>query len=471
MSVLGKAILMVIPAVFAAWVAWRPAKDHPANPIRIRGIFRLINAAGRACEAFFHRPLVRLDPSPFEEELAAIKRAEHDLYGSPNTQSELAGLRALFNGFDSSGSLLSTVGRMIVLWRFRKKLQHRQQIIKYVENHPEVRSVSIRQPLIIAGLPRTGTSFLERLMATDPRTRAPIVWLMVSDPNPRPPTKEEIENFSDPRLQGVEKGYWKTSIISPDLRDMVIQYHEAEPRDVDEESRLMEDCMWNNTGATYVGEDDSYKQWILDEEQDKSYMYRYVKVWLQIQSSVYPPESHWILKTPAHTFFLPALVKEFPDANLVFTHRNPRSLVASASQLNTVAPMITMDYRKYDPKWHGERILNALKMAADSIVAFHKSGSEAAKRAIHVRYEDLVADPIGTVERIYDHFGYEVTDEFRSNMRHYLETNRQHKHGKPRYSLEQFGLSEEMIDEAFADYNRTFRQSSTVRPQRSAVSS
>lgn len=451
-------VVVVLLSALAVWLAWRPAKEHPDSPIRIRGIFRFVNFLGKAFYRVFGRPLLPLNPHLFEAKLQAIKQAEQELYGSPNTPSEFNGLSGLFAGFESPGALLSTLGRVRMLRTIRRGLNHRQQILTYVKNHPEVVQVPVERPLIITGLPRSGTTFLQRLMSTDPHTRSLPVWVMMSDPNPVPPTKEQIENLSDPRLEKVQKTYGIGGVISPDKEIIRRMSHAVQPTDIDEESNLMGDCLWHNTGATVAGEDDSYKRWILDDSQDKTYMYRYVKVWLQIQSSVYAPDSHWLLKTPAHAFFLSTLEKEFPDANLVFIHRNPCSVIPSACRLNQLTAVLTMDSAKFNPQWHGETILAALGAAAQRIVDFAHSRSDLAQRAFHVRYEELTADPMGTVEQIYTHFGYQMTPEFRENMRQHLEENRQHKFGKPDYSLEGFGLTEAKVNETFAAYNQAFRQ-------------
>jgi hypothetical protein len=92
------------------------------------------------------------------------------------------------------------------------------------------------------------------------------------------------------------------------------------------------------------------------------------------------------------------------------------------------------------------------------ILHFANSKSAVAQKAFHARYEELIADPVAFVERIYAHFGYEMTDEFRANMREYIAENRQHKHGKPSYSLEEFGLDKAQVETAFAAYNQAFRE-------------
>lgn len=458
MSTMKKVLLGGTPVILLSlWAAWRPGKDHPDSPARVRGIFRFVNAAGRAYDATSDHALLALDPEDFAQDLAELKLAEHDLYGSPNTLSEFNGLSALFRGFESPGSLVSTMGRILIKRKLRSRLRRRWQILDYVKRHPEVLEVQIPRPLVIAGLPRTGSTFLQRLLAVDPRARAPHIWEMAADPNPRPPTEDEVVNMTDPRIQQVEKSLQKVRVIAPDYTEVVDVYHEVKATTVDEEVNLMRDCIWNNIGITYIGEDDSYQEWVVDENEDKTYMYRYIKVWVQIMSSTYQPKSHWILKTPSHSFFLPTLEKEFPDANLVFIHRDPTSVIASACKLNLVAGSSRIDFHKFDAARHGERVLRSLKQATDLIRSFHQNGSPLAQRAFHIRYEDLLADPIGTVEKLYAHCGYEMTDEFRDNMARHLAQNRQHKHGKPQYSLEQFGLDKAKVQEAFAEYNKTFR--------------
>lgn len=453
-----RAGIVLLTGLIGSWIAWHPGRDHPDNPVKIRGFFRFINWAGKIYEGVRSRSLFRLDPAEFDQQLTALKTGEQEVYGSLNTPSEFHGLRALFQGLEAPGSLLSPLGKFFTRREVRNRLRHRQRVLDYVRQHPEILKEPVCRPLIIAGFPRSGSTFLQRLMATDPRARSPHLWEMRIDPSPRPPTEAEVANLSDPRIQQLQKAYKSISLISPDYFEVLNKYHETNATNIDEEVQLLRDCMWNNIGGTYVGEDDSYQRWIANEAEDKTYMYRYLRVWLQIMSSTYPPESHWVLKTPSHAYFLPTLAQEFPDANLVFTHRDPRSFVASACKLNLVAMAFRVDFNKLDPQRHGRRVLEFLKVAADLMRRFHHGNSEMSKRALHIQYEELVADPVGVVERIYAHFGYKMTEDFRANMKAHLSHNRQHKHGKPDYSLEHYGLNETKVNEAFAGYNQTFRQ-------------
>jgi hypothetical protein len=159
---------------------------------------------------------------------------------------------------------------------------------------------------------------------------------------------------------------------------------------------------------------------------------------------------------------LPTLEAEFPDANLIFIHRDPCTVVASACRYILVTFIITMDYARVCPQRHGKRVLAALAAEAQRICTFSRAGSAAAQRAVHLRYEDVIADPLGTAEHLYAHFGYAWTADFETGIRHYLERNPQYKHGRPDYSLQAFGLDEASVAQAFCDYIHMFRSGSEL---------
>lgn len=444
-------------ALLSAWTLWRPSLDHPGSPVHLRGFIRLINAVGRVYASHFGRPLFGIDLAELEAEFAALK-ADERLYGDADAAAELTGLRAYLRGLNAADASVTPVGRVVLKRRTSGRLRHRRQIVDYARAHPEVLQTPIRRPLIIVGLPRTGSTLLQRLLASDPAARAAHTWELAVDPNPQPPGREEVLAQQDPRIRANQTRRLNLmNLISPDFYAEVNKYHEVKATNVDEESYLMRDCTWDSMSSVFLGQDSAYADWLLEPE-GKRYVYRYIKVWLQVMSATYAPESHWVLKTPAHAFFLDVLLQEFPDATLVFTHRDPRAVVASACKLPVVAGALGIDFHRFDKAAHGRRVLAYLQTAAYRTRAFYLGGSPAAQRAVHVVYEDLVADPIGTITQLYAHAGYEMTERFQQNMADYLNQNPQHKHGKPAYSLAEFGLSEAQVQQAFADYTSTFRR-------------
>lgn len=447
-------VLLVLGAI-ALWYGWQPVKLSPYTPIEVRRLFVWLNVGATWVGRLRGRPLPALDTDEIETLLRPVKEQEAQLYGSPNTPSEYQALHGLFDAVDG---YLSPVGRLAWQREYRERVQSRQKMIDYVKAHPEVKDYQIERPLIISGLPRSGTTFMQRLLAADPRVRSPHLWLMLVDPSPSPPTREVLESGTDPRLIALQKarngGLRRHLVI--DYEANLNRFHFVDLTEVDEELRLLWNCMWRNYGLTYPAPGSAFERWVLDPTQDKSYIYNYVKTWVQVVSSTYRPESHWVLKTPSHTFFLPTVAETFPDANMVFLHRDPRRVVASSCKMNIVSMMHRLDFGKVEPHLHGERVLHALKLGTEQIAQFADGDNPVGRRAYHVVYEDFVADPLGMAEKIYDHFGYEMTDDVRQSMQAYLGRNRQHKHGKPNYSLEEFGLTNEIVDATFADYMARF---------------
>jgi hypothetical protein len=155
-----------------------------------------------------------------------------------------------------------------------------------------------------------------------------------------------------------------------------------------------------------------------------------------------------VLKSPVHLFSLGALMKVFPDAAVVQLHRDPHKVVPSLCSLFAVYQGMASD--QVDSRRLGPDVL---QLCVEGLRR-GREAREAAEpgRVFDLKYEDLMADPLGAVRRIYDHFGYQFTDELVRRAKAWKESNPQHKHGKHRYDLEQFGLDRREIDRLLGPY-------------------
>ncbi len=317
-------------------------------------------------------------------------------------------------------------------------LMNRLQIQKYVTDHPEVLQQEICKPVFIIGLPRTGTTLLHRLLAQDPANRTPQLWEM-TDPVPPP---ERATYQTDRRIRECNAYKLLDDYAMPALK----QRHDLDACLPDECIFLMANAF---AGPHLTMRLKTQPRETRPLEPDLALVYKFHKLQLQLLQSKYAAD-RWVLKSPFHLTGLKWLLQTYPDAHIIQTHRNPLKVLPSMGSLTQ--SIQTAYHDDINPEAIGE-------MTADSLAASLRHGMEARLaveshgdtdvRFCDVYYEDLVADPIQTVRRVYDAFGMALSDEAVRRMRDHLDENPQHKHGKHHYSLEMFGLDTEMIRERF----------------------
>lgn len=392
---------------------------------------RAINAAG----TFARR--MGLSPRLDVEGLLASARKKTGLedFGSPSFKD---GLEVLVASLDTE-SQLTPIGRIAARTRIVNLLETRLRLIEHRRLNPAVAEQQISQPVFVLGLPRTGTTVLYGMLASDPAMRSPASWEVA---RPFPP--ESADRSSDPRIAATEKEF-------DNFRRLVPGIDAIHPLG----AQLPQECM-----ALQAPEFLSYEYpttfpvpgyWSWLREQDLTSAYRFERLFLQHLQSGYAGE-RWLLKTPAHLMWLDTLLAVFPDALLVHTHRNPAAVLASVSSL-----MFTLRSAMSDGVHRAavgaEQLDTWTWGLARAMAVRDRIGDD---RVIDVHYRDTVDDPVGTVARIYAHFEWEMTSAVEAGVRGYLEQNPRDKHGSHRYSLAEFGLQRDQVDEAFADYRSRF---------------
>ncbi|RRO18011.1 sulfotransferase [Saccharopolyspora rhizosphaerae] len=305
------------------------------------------------------------------------------------------------------------------------------------EAHPQHAEVAVERPIFVTGLPRTGTTALHRLLTADPGHQGLELWL-TEVPQPRPPRATWED---DPVFQGIQAGYTQHHVEHPEF--MGVHYMSAEQ--VEECWQLLRQSM-RSVSYECLAHLPTYSRWLAGQDWTSAYARH--KRNLQL---IGLPDRHrrWVLKNPSHLFALDALLETYPDALVIQTHRDPRTAIASVCSLAAHAT------RGWSETFQGEVI------GRDQLDLWSRGLEEfTAARARHdpdrffdVRYEDFVADPIGVVERIYQHFTLPLSDEAAASMRD-LHAESTTGHAKPahRYSLADFGLRPEEVDERFSGW-------------------
>ena len=294
--------------------------------------------------------------------------------------------------------------------------------------NPEMAETPIERSLYILGFPRTGTTLLHSLLACDPASR----WLRLWEGLHPAPAPESLQD--DPRIATTRDWVAGFEKLVPNL---------ARAHKLD--ATGPEECLWliEHTFADLIFElrahVPSYSKWLAEHEADESW-YRYYRRQLQMLGWKCRG-SHWVCKAPRHLPGLGGLLSVFPDARIVQTHRGAESVlpsICSLCEITQSAASDTVDKTAIGAHWH-QRLLEIERRSGEVRAAADPA------QFLDVQYADLVANPIDTVQRIYDYHGYDYSAEFENGMKQWLAGNRQHKHGAHRYSLEEYGLDAETV--------------------------
>lgn len=367
----------------------------------------------------------------FHEE--ARKLAGHDDFGEP---SYLDGLRALSRSLDASKSL-SPLGRMILRRQIVTSLTTRLRCEKRLAALPEVGQIEVRRPIFITGLVRTGSTALHYLMGQDPGMQMLEYWLS-AQPQPRLP-KAGWEEHADYQaaVANLDFLYQQT----PDL----MAVHEMKADWPEECGHILAQNFTDDRfeSSAHVPE---YCDWYWNTRHDGTYARH--KQMIQMIGST-SPQMRWLIKYPVHLRQLPALFEVYPDACIVQTHRDPRTVLRSYTSF------LSRIHRMHEEQVDEERIartqLESWAGAADAGVAFrreHGSGS-----FYDLRFEDFMADPVGAVKKIYTHFDQPLAPEGEEALNLWNEEHPQGKHGQHEYKKkEEFVVPEGDILERFENY-------------------
>jgi hypothetical protein len=342
------------------------------------------------------------------------------------------GLEVLLGSLERDADLTAR-GRKVMRAMLRGALAARLVSEAGWTAHPAYAQVPIERPLFVTGLPRTGTTALHRLLAADPAHQGLELWLAEA-PQPRPPRQTWADN---PVFRYIQAGCERHHVEHPEF--MGVHYMAADQ--VEECWQLLRQSM-RSISWECLAHLPSYSAWL--RGQDWTGAYRRHRRNLQLIGL--GTGRRWVLKNPSHLFALDALLAVYPDALIVQTHRSPEVAIASVCSLAAQATAGWSD------TFAGEVIgRDQLELWASGLERF---GTERARhdpgpssRFFDVSYDDLVADPVGTAEAVYAHFGLPFGGAAADAMRALSTGGR--AGAAHRYTLADFGLTEEQVEERF----------------------
>jgi len=301
--------------------------------------------------------------------------------------------------------------------------------------HPAWAAADMARPVFVTGLPRTGTTALHRLLVADPAHQGLELWLAEA-PQPRPPRPAWAD---DPVFQYIAAACAKHHVEHPEF--MGVHYVAADQ--VEECWQLLRQSM-RSVSFECLAHLPGYSAWLRD--QDWTAAYQRHRRNLQL-IGLNDAGRRWVLKNPSHLFALDALLAAYPDALVIQTHRAPRVAIASVCSLAAQAS------DGWSTVFRGAVIgRDQLELWASGLERFlAERARHDAARFYDVRYEDFVADPFGTVEAAYGHFGLPLSGAAATAMQSLIRADAEGPRGQGhRYTLADFGLTGAEVDERFA---------------------
>ena len=330
-------------------------------------------------------------------------------------------------------AVLHPIGAFITRKRLINLLATRLKAEWWFKKEPDILDQDLYPVLLIAGLQRTGTTKLQRLLSADPDTRSLLSWEAL---NPAPP------------VQGPDRriGFAKTSekalkYMAPGFFAIHPVEHESQEEDI-----LLLDVSFLSTTPEATMHVPSYSAWLEKTDQTPAYVYaaKLMKL-LQWQR----PASRWVLKSPHHLEFFDLVDKHFGDVYYLWTHRNLTSCIPSFLSMTAHARAIfsnQIDIDNISSHW-----MNKTRYMLNQAIAFRKT-APMKDRFIDIHYRSFINRPMDTIRNVYKRIGKRMDQNLEDLMRSYEKRNSKGKYGSHHYSLSDFGLKDDTIKMHYSDY-------------------
>jgi cytochrome c5 len=413
----------------------QPGPNGIARPPRLPFAVRAVNRLAGALRAT-GLPLARLDEASLLGE-ARRNTGLSDLGEGPFLEP----LRLLIDSLEQEARL-TWLGRSIARRELVRVIGNRLRLVEDRRAHPEIAAETIRRPLFVVGLPRTGSTILHDLLAQDPANRVPLTWECMW-PSP-PPERDRYE--TDPRIAECDAQF-------PGVDKLIPGFKAMHPMG----ARLAQECvaLFQHSLATPIFHNEyrvpRYEDWV--DSCDWGPHYEFHRRQLQHLQWRCPGE-RWVLKSGVHMWGLEHMLATYPDARVIQTHRDPVKVATSFASLATLVRSM------------GSSGVNAAEVAADwaprLAKALHhaidvRDGSDHPEARFHdLQFRAFVKDPFAAVEGIYADFELELSGEAADRMRAFIAANPQGKHGVHSYRASEYGLDPGVERQRFARYIERF---------------
>ncbi|MEH6549803.1 MAG: sulfotransferase [Pseudomonadales bacterium] len=408
-----------------------PATAYHRWPVRVLNVvLRALNSVGLARVNFNQTDLIE----------KARKQSGLEDFGDESFRGQLGELLHCLN----EQAELNPVGKLLTRMSLVRILRHRLMVQDLLQKHPEILERTLAPPVVVVGLGRSGTTRLHRLLASDERFLHLKSWETVN-PVPYPESYGAVE---DPRKIEIEKALKAVMYLGPQIAAV----HPLGADEVEEEVGLLQHG-FSSQLFELLTKVPGFAEYL--EKHDQIAAYEYMLVLLKIISWFRddPQDKPWVLKTPQHMQDLDCLIRVFPDAKIIFTHRDPVKVVGSCASMAWNA--LVRDTDSLDPFWVGqdwsdktERMLHKTQRVREEMIP--------AENQYDLLYADISSDWKTAMIGVYQFLDLPPTEQAMTAMESWLAVNAQHKHGAHKYDLADFGLDAQEQEQRFAFYRERY---------------
>ncbi len=336
-------------------------------------------------------------------------------------------------------SNLNTFGRIAAHQLINRNARMRFQIEKIFKQQPDIFDTPIKEPIIIIGFPRTGTTILHALLSQDYANRSPLAWECLI-PHPLPPP----ENYqNNPQLDVVRREFSQLFSLVPDFKKK--HYMEADAPQECIGIDALNFCSFQFLAQYTLHQ---YERWLFSDCNQSECMHWHRR-FLQYLQSKGKVSERWLLKTPAHLMRLDAIFEVYPDAKIIMTHRHPSNTIPSTASLMSSVRTLYSDSE--DPIKTGKECLLTWERYINKFMDDRKQ-LDKESQIIDLFFDDFANNQMSVVEQIYQRFNWDLSVQTRVNMKQFLLNEPKNKHGKHEYSLKQFAISDGDIKRHYAKY-------------------
>lgn len=376
-----------------------------------------------------------------------------DDFGDPRRN---AGLAALLDSIaQESWAGMTRPARALAVDYLVHQLESRLRIMADRKAHPEITAQKIAAPLIVVGPPRSGSTLLHTLLSLDPDNMAPEHWICRE---PSPPLA--LGTPAPDRLDRAGKRMMDLFGLIPDI-------FVAHPYMIEEGSGALAECGSDILSMAFTAQQlwcfwggDIYRRFLL--EADHSAALGFHHDFLQhLQWGM--SGTRWALKGSDHMLWLGELAAQYPDAKLIWTHRDLSQQLASLASVQSI--LLGLHGHPVTPEARRAQGRKAIDLQHASVIKAMGEREQAGEACfIDVSYHDVMADHVRTVDRIYDQAGLSMSGLHADAIRTWLAEHHQTRHGTHKHSPEEFGMSGDEINALFQPYTERFGFGFGIRP-------